>query len=141
MKDRILFFILGAVLATAAYFIGDMNLTETEDPNKVFEGDVEVRGKLLVTGGSLSVVNLDRTLNEPRNEAVIFAGEEITALMLMSNIRNAAGGTLIIGDEMTTSSTITLIASVSDMGRNEGLSILNLSGNNGNEKWVRTSND
>ncbi len=53
MRDRIVFFILGAVLATVAYFAGDMNKAGAQDDEKVFAGDVIINGSLFVDGGKI----------------------------------------------------------------------------------------
>lgn len=61
MKGRIVFFVLGAALATIAYFAGDMNKAGAQDGTsifrgtKVFQDDVVINGTLTVAGGTLSV--------------------------------------------------------------------------------------
>ena len=61
MRDRIVFFILGALLATLAYFAGDMNNAKakdevvTEDLNVL--GDLHLAGRLMVGGGEIVLTN------------------------------------------------------------------------------------
>lgn len=51
MKGKIVFFLLGATVATIAYLAGDMNLTaDNSMPEEVFEGNVVIKGGLLVRG-------------------------------------------------------------------------------------------
>ena len=50
MKDRIVFFVLGAVLATIAYSAGDMNQATGQSGTKEFDGDVSIKGHLHVEG-------------------------------------------------------------------------------------------
>ena len=74
MKDKVLFFLLDAVVATVGYFVGDMETDTVEEVNYVdevskvkrfgeeggevfFEGDVIIKGTLHVTGGQISVSN------------------------------------------------------------------------------------
>ena len=52
MKDKVLFFLLGSVLATMAYFIGDINLS-MDEKNLVVD-PISVREHLTV-GGSVYV--------------------------------------------------------------------------------------
>ena len=56
MKDRIVFFVLGAILATIAYFVGDMN-------NLSAQGDVTRIEKL-----SVGEITVDKTLVVGNNE-------------------------------------------------------------------------
>ena len=55
MKERIVFFVLGAVLATLAYFVGDINNIYAQNDTAVFDGDVVVNGSLYVKGGQFTV--------------------------------------------------------------------------------------
>jgi len=55
MRDRVVFFILGAVLATVAYFVGDMNPISAQSDTKFFDGNVVIDGSLHVKGGKLIV--------------------------------------------------------------------------------------
>ena len=48
-KDRIIFFVMGALLATIAYIVGAIDSTNAEDDKKVFSQDVLIKGSLLVT--------------------------------------------------------------------------------------------
>ncbi|MDE0323662.1 MAG: hypothetical protein OXN27_07035 [Candidatus Poribacteria bacterium] len=49
MKDRIIFFVLGAILATIAYFVGDMRNVSAQNETAFFD-NVEVLGHLSVRG-------------------------------------------------------------------------------------------
>ena len=49
MKDRIIFFVLGAILATIAYFVGDMSKVSAQNGRAVFD-ELVVRDKLTVYG-------------------------------------------------------------------------------------------
>ena len=63
MRDKIVFFILGALLATLAYFAGDMNDAKAKD--EVVIGDLDVTGNLTlagslrVGGGTILLTNRD----------------------------------------------------------------------------------
>ena len=47
MKDRIIFFVLGAIVATVGYFIGSLKSTPTERDTPVFE-NIRVKQSLIV---------------------------------------------------------------------------------------------
>ncbi len=54
-KDRILFLVIGALLATVAYIAGNtVNSVDADSPT-VFEDDVWIKGKLLVSSGSIVI--------------------------------------------------------------------------------------
>ena len=77
MRDKVMFFLLGAVLATIAYFIGDLETLTAE--NKITELDFLRVNRLVVkdsiavgdTGGSIIVIMAD---NE-RSEISMFGAE------------------------------------------------------------------
>ena len=51
MKSKIVFFILGAMVATIAYIAGDMTLTaESQEEMRMVKGDLLIEGRLFVEG-------------------------------------------------------------------------------------------
>jgi hypothetical protein len=87
MKDRIVFFVLGAVLATVAYFAGDMDKAKAQGP-EIFEGDVVIKGGLLVAGGKLIVIEnpfLIKGADEVESAVSINADEDSASLALYYN--------------------------------------------------------
>lgn len=77
MRDKIVFFIFGALLATLAYLAGNMNNAKAQD--RTIDGDIIIDGKLTVTG-ILSVssgqVFIGNTLDSPENGVTIGVYDE-----------------------------------------------------------------
>ena len=57
MKEKIVFFILGGLIATFSYLTGDMTNAKAKEELEVFQ-DVVIMGKLIVAGGELVVADL-----------------------------------------------------------------------------------
>lgn len=55
MKDKIVFFIIGAIVATIAYFLGDIN---TLNANETFLEDVFIGGQLFVGNPDQGMVSI-----------------------------------------------------------------------------------
>ena len=59
MRDRIVFFVLGAIIATVAYFVGDMSNISAQNGRAVFDKlvvrDTLTVGKRVLVGNELSV--------------------------------------------------------------------------------------
>lgn len=87
MKDRIVFFLLGAVLATVAYFAGDMDTADAQSGTKVFDSDVVVKGKLIISGGGIDIY---------RHPEVVDGFEEIQKLNSFINIGVGTGNACAI---------------------------------------------
>lgn len=91
MKERIVFFVLGAILTTFGYFVGDMNnISAQGEYIKVFDDHVKVKGNLYVDGAlivrdkafmenSLAVKNsirLSREIPGNKNNQILFVANE-----------------------------------------------------------------
>lgn len=72
MKDRIVFFVLGAVLATIAYFAGDMNQATGQSGIRVIDENVSIKGNLHVKGFIL----IGDSSKRPDNSIVLTPGGE-----------------------------------------------------------------
>ncbi len=67
MKDRIIFFLLGGLLATISYLAGDINnINAQHDQNRnIFEKDVLIKGNLLVKG--ITYISNETTMVNAKN--------------------------------------------------------------------------
>ena len=76
MREKIVFFILGALLATLAYLAGNMNNAKAED--RTIDGDLIVKGQLTVSGGTLLIHNqsAERFPGRPINVIFISVDDE-----------------------------------------------------------------
>ena len=81
MKDKVVFFILGALLATIAYFAGDMNKAGARGHFQEFE-DVLVKGDLIVSGGRL-VIHNDPPFSEDIDNYIEFQVDKEASAILM----------------------------------------------------------
>ena len=59
MRDRVVFFLLVAIVATVAYFVSDMEKADAQKDLEIFD-NVVIKGGLLITGGKLVVENPKR---------------------------------------------------------------------------------
>jgi hypothetical protein len=83
MRDKVVFFILGALLATIAYFAGDMNKAGARDHFQEFE-DVLVKGDLIVSGGRL-VIHNDSPFSEDIDNYIEFqVNKEASAILMIT---------------------------------------------------------
>lgn len=133
MKDRIVFFVLGAVLATVAYFAGDMDKAGAQEDVKVFDGDVIINGLLSVNSGKMAIkydpLNLSEADKIP--SAIVFlSNEDITAIELINGPRNNRRGKF--------PSKMVLMAATEDSGT-EHYSAISLSGNYNEDFHMLTS--
>lgn len=72
MKDRVVFFILGTIVAILAYFVGDLENTTATNDLQVFDSDVLINGTLTVASGRLQVMdNLDIRKDISELESVV----------------------------------------------------------------------
>ena len=81
MRDKVVFFILGVLLATIAYFAGDMNRAGARGHFQEFE-DVLVKGDLIVSGGRL-VIHNDPPFSEDIDNYIEFQVDKETSAILM----------------------------------------------------------
>ena len=89
MKDRILFFVLGAVLATAAYFAGDMDKAGAQEETMVIDRDLLIRGELIIEGGVLINGELVVAGTSTLNKSLIVDRD-----IYINGILNVAGGAI-----------------------------------------------
>lgn len=86
MRDKIVFFILGALLATLAYFAGDMNNAKAKD--EVVIGDLDITGNLTlagslkVGGGTIFLTNTD----DISQRVTITADDKQAAIILENQV-------------------------------------------------------
>ena len=112
MRDRIVFFILGAVLATVAYFVGDMNKAGAQDGETTFDGNVLINGTLIVAGGSIQIQDnphLMKNVDELESLISIVADHDGAAIALYNGPSNET-------DEYA--SNIVITARTTDRGSN-----------------------
>ena len=83
MRDKVVFFILGALLATIAYFAGDMNKAGARDHLQEFE-DVLVKGDLIVSGGRLVIHNDPPFSKDIGNYIEFQVDEEASAIIMIT---------------------------------------------------------
>ena len=81
MRDKVVFFILGALLATIAYFAEDMNKAGARDYFQEFE-DVVVKGDLIVSGGRL-VIHDDPPFSKDIDNYIEFQVDEEASAIIM----------------------------------------------------------
>ena len=87
MKDRIVFFVLGVVLATVAYFVGDMDKADAQSGTKVFEGNVLIKGQLTVNSGRAIIKYDPFNLDDPAKtlSSITFLSDTKGASILLTN--------------------------------------------------------
>ena len=143
MKDRIVFFILGAVLATLAYFAGDMNTADSQVVNGVHKGDLTIDGELNISGtvtvggGRLTVMYLDDDYIDSliRNQKpVIINGIHLNVSEKNAAITAAYG----LKTDKSVVSEVFLVAGEDETG---GVSGIALTGKVGKDTWKRNSRD
>ena len=121
MKDRIVFFVLGAVLATVAFFVGDMDKATAQDSTRIIEEDVIIKGKLTVAGGEL-LIKYNPTLvkkdHELDSSISILTTDRAASIMLQNGPINRR--------TRKHKSSLTIIAL--DMDNGEGRSVIELAG-------------
>ena len=66
MRDRVVFFLLVAIVATVAYFVGDMEKVDAQDNSRIFD-NVVIKGELVITGGKLVVEDNENLNNRNAN--------------------------------------------------------------------------
>ena len=93
MRDRIVFFILGAVLATVAYFAGDMDKAGAQGDLEFIDKNVLISGDLIVAGGLISVIN-EPHLKMPdqiEGSVNIMAGSEGGSIKIFNGTPDSTG--------------------------------------------------
>ena len=92
MRDKIVFFILGAVLATLAYFAGDMNNAKAED--RTIDGDLIVKGQLTISSGTLLIHNqsAERFPNRPVNAIFMTANDQKAGIGIFNSFQENESG-------------------------------------------------
>ena len=95
MRDRIVFFILGAVLATVAYFAGDMDKAGAQDGLKILNGDVLINGQLIVAGGMINVqdnLQLKTPIDQVKGVVSITADSKGGTIKIFNGTRDKVTG-------------------------------------------------
>lgn len=122
-KDRILFFVIGALLATIAYIAGDADNSVNADSPTIFDENVWIKGTLLVSGGSII---LEEDSNNDRKSYIDLHVEEGLSLMHLVH------GPSKNPETHPAASDILLVA---HDGVEFPSSSITLSGKNGKDKW------
>ena len=86
MRDKIVFFILGALISTLTYFAGDMNNVKAKDEvvigNLDITGNLTLAGSLKVGGGTILLTNT----NDISQRVTITASDKQAAIILDNQI-------------------------------------------------------
>ena len=123
MRNKIVFFILGAILATIAYHIGDMEKVDADSPT-VFQ-DVWIKGDLVVSGGAIIVEDVLDSEQYPKSSIQLRVSEGNAGISIVNSRSEIP--------ETPAASGLVLMANTGDDG--ESYSAINLSGNHDKNSW------
>ncbi len=134
MKDRIVFFVLGAVVATVAYFAGDMDRADAQGRDRFFGGDVFIKGRLTVSSGEFFVTYDPRDTHDMAkidSSVGIIAGEDSASILLNKGPYNS----------LTEKFPASLILTINETNESKVYSIISLAGDYDRDIYHISSND
>lgn len=91
MRDRVVFFLLGATVATIAYFVGDMKKVDAQNNTRVFD-NVHIKGELLITGGGLIIRNNEDLSRVDVNTFGVLVRDDFVGIALENYVRSIRAG-------------------------------------------------